>query len=311
MICSGCSGAVELAISVLVNEGENILCPKPGFPLYAVITNSLGGVVKNYDLVADRDWECDLDHMESLIDAQTKAILIVNPSNPCGSNYSAEHLAGIAGVARRHNLPIIADEIYGGCVFNGVFTPMFTVAPDIPVLSLGGLAKEFIIPGWRVGWVVVQDQTRRFEEVRNGLKSLTQIIVGANTLIQAAIPRVLTPQGADVERLKSFHSGYMAVLRSNADLCAQLGQSCDILKVVIPKGAMYVMIGIDFSKLDASFTDDADFAKRLLTEENLCLLPGQCFGMKNFIRIVTCPPPEKLGEAFARITEFCNRYRKA
>lgn len=116
--------------------------------------------------------------MESLIDARTKAILINNPSNPCGSSFSAEHLRNVVSVARKFNLPIIADEIYGGCVYDGEFVPCFTVAEDVPVLSLGGLAKEFIIPGWRVGWVVVQDYSHRLDKVRNGLKSLTQLILG-------------------------------------------------------------------------------------------------------------------------------------
>lgn len=86
----------------------------------------------------DRDWICDLSHMESLIDNNTKAILVNNPSNPCGSNYSRDHLHAIAGLAKKFCLPIISDEIYAGCVYNGIFTPMFTVAQDVPILTLGG-----------------------------------------------------------------------------------------------------------------------------------------------------------------------------
>ena len=77
--------------------------------------------------------------MDSIIDEKTKAIVINNPSNPCGSNFSADHLRGIAAVARKHGLPIIADEIYGRCVFNGVFTPMFSCSGDVPVISVGGM----------------------------------------------------------------------------------------------------------------------------------------------------------------------------
>jgi tyrosine aminotransferase len=100
IIASGASGALELVISGMINEGDNILVPKPGFPLYQVISESLGGSVKHYQLRADRNWECDLDEMEQMIDTRTKAILVCNPSNPCGSNYSAEHLTNIAVVAR-------------------------------------------------------------------------------------------------------------------------------------------------------------------------------------------------------------------
>lgn len=136
-------------------------------------------------------------------------------------------------------------------------------------------------------------------------------MLGANSLIQAAIPRVLTPEegSSDAASLKDFHDHYMSVLRSNANHCAELAKSCDLLTVSIPKGAMYAMIGIKFELL-SGFESDTDFAQKLLQEENIVMLPGQCFGMKNFIRIVTCPPPEKLEEAFTRIVSFCNRYRK-
>ena len=122
--------------------------------------------------------------MASLIDERTKAILINNPSNPCGSNFSQEHLVAIANLARLNNLPIIADEIYGGCVFNGTFTPMFTLSGDVPIISLGGLAKEFIVPGWRMGWITLHDSTNvRFNEIRTGLKNLSQLILGNNLKI--------------------------------------------------------------------------------------------------------------------------------
>lgn len=92
---------------------------------------------------AEKDWECDLEAMDAAVDARTKAILITNPSNPCGSNFTAEHLVGIAAVARKHNLLIIADEIYGRCVFKGVFSPMHLYSGDVPVVSVGG---QFTLP---------------------------------------------------------------------------------------------------------------------------------------------------------------------
>jgi tyrosine aminotransferase len=178
-IGSGCSGALELALSCLLDEGDNVLVPKPAFPLYQVITESLGGQVKYYPLIAEKNWEADLEAMDAAIDGKTKAIVINNPSNPCGSNFSSQHLLGIAAVARKHSLPIIADEIYEHCVFNGEFTPMHINSGDVPVLSVGGLAKEFVIPGWRVGWLILHDKkTGRLDEFKNGIKSLTQLIVG-------------------------------------------------------------------------------------------------------------------------------------
>ena len=99
-----------------------------------VIFHSLGNRLRQ----PEKDWECDLEAMEALIDSKTRAILVNNPSNPCGSNYSEEHLRNIVEVARRHNLPIIADEIYCGLVYDGVFVPIQTVCGEVPILSVGG-----------------------------------------------------------------------------------------------------------------------------------------------------------------------------
>lgn len=312
VIGSGCSGAIDLVLSGLINEGDNILVPQPAFPLYQVITESLGGHVKYYPLKADCDWECDLEAMDAQVDSRTKAILINNPSNPCGSNFSAEHLLGIAAVARKHGLMIIADEIYGKCVFNGEFYPMHLYSGDVPVVSVGGLAKEFIVPGWRVGWLIFHDKnTGRLDDYKTGVRSLTQITLGASSLLQAALPHVLsaTPGSKDAQSLQQFMDHYMGILSVNGQLCVEEAKSCPELSVIQPKGAMYTMIRIEMDRLEG-ITDDADFARKLLQEENLFILPGACFNMPNFVRLVICPPPEVIQESFARLRSFCARYRR-
>ena len=112
----------------------------------------------------ERQWEADIDHMEQLIDNDSVAIVIVNPSNPCGSVYSKQHLLDILAVAEKHNLPIIADEIYNGLVFKGQHTyPIASLSKNVPVLSCGGLGKKYLIPGWRVGWILIHDRNGRFK----------------------------------------------------------------------------------------------------------------------------------------------------
>ena len=312
IIASGCSGALELAISVLVNPGDNLLVPKPGFPLYQVITDSLGGYCRHYPLLPDQNWEVDLVAMEALIDNRTKAILINNPSNPCGSTFSPAHLQAITDLAARHGLPILADEIYSGLVFHGNFTPIHTCTGTVPVISLGGIAKEFVVPGGRVGWVVLHDKgSGRLEEVQRGLRSLSQLIIGACSLLQAALPRLLTPapDSADDRALKLYAAEYRKILSRNAELCRSACADCPELTCSVPSGAMYAMIGVDVDKL-SGIRDDADFAKQLLVEQNLFLLPGKCFGMDNYVRIITCPRDGgTIIEAFDRIKEFITSRR--
>lgn len=111
IICSGCSSALEMCILTLADVGQNILVPRPGFCLYNTLCEGLGIEVRYYNLLPEKEWEVDLEHMESLIDTHTSCILINNPSNPCGSVFSKSHLQKILKVAEKYFLPIIADEV--------------------------------------------------------------------------------------------------------------------------------------------------------------------------------------------------------
>jgi tyrosine aminotransferase len=238
--------------------------------------------------------------------------LINNPSNPCGANFSTEHIIAIAAVARKHSLPIIADEIYSGIVFDGTFTAANTVCGDVPVISLSGIAKEFVCPGWRVGWAVVHDRDGRLAEVKAGIKQLTQLIVGASSLVQACIPRVLTPaEGSeDALSLAAYAKAYTGLLHANATSAVEMSKACPAFEVIPTQGAMYAMVRVNIADL-VGVKDETDFAAQLLQEENLIVLPGSCFGIAGFVRILTCPPREVIAEAMARMQSFCDRKKDA
>lgn len=123
ILASGCSHAIDLCICVLAKHGQNILIPRPGFPLYKTLTSVYGVQYKQYNLLAEKNWSIDLEHLESLIDENTAAIVVNNPSNPCGSVYSVHHLLQILDLAERYRKPIIADEIYDKFVFSPKFYP--------------------------------------------------------------------------------------------------------------------------------------------------------------------------------------------
>lgn len=111
ILTSGCSSALDMCLTALGSSGDNILCPRPGFSIYSTLSEGMGIDIKHYDLIAEKNWEIDLQHLESLIDDRTAAIVITNPSNPCSSVFSKEHLIKILQIAERHRLPIIADEV--------------------------------------------------------------------------------------------------------------------------------------------------------------------------------------------------------
>jgi tyrosine aminotransferase len=235
-IGSGCSDAINMSLCSLLNPGDNILLPAPGFSLYTTLCGRYNFKPRYYNLLPERQWEVDLNHLESLIDRDTKCILINNPSNPCGSSYSKDHLSKLCALAYKHKLPILADEIYADMVFeNENFTSCCNVTPG-PVFILGGLAKQFLAPGWRVGWIVLHDPESRLKEVRQALVSLSQIILGSNSICQAALPEIFdkTPN--------SFYFALNKRLSQAADLLYTGFLGIPGLSPIQPQGAMYLMV---------------------------------------------------------------------
>jgi tyrosine aminotransferase len=304
VLTSGCSGALEISISVLCNPGHNILVPSPGFSLYLTLSGNKGIVPKLYHLLPEKDWEIDLEHLESLIDENTRAIVVNNPSNPCGSVYSSDHLTEILKIAEKHHIPIIADEIYADMVFKGkVFVSMAQLSTSVPILSVGGLAKRFLVPGWRLGWILIHDPIQAFPEVKEGLLKLSTVILGPNTLIQSIIPEILfhTPD--------SFFSETLDTLEENANFLVRKISQIPGLRPIKPHGAMYMMITIDLSKFK-DIVDDVEFCQKLLQEEHLSILPGRVFSTKDCVRVVISPPISTLEPACARLEHFCQRHLK-
>jgi tyrosine aminotransferase len=189
-------------------------------------------------LQPDRSWEVDLEHAATLVDEKTRLIVVNNPSNPCGSVYSKTHLQDIVKFAREHKLPIVADEIYGDIVFKGhEFVQIAAVSDDVPILSVGGISKQFVVPGWRLGWVAIHDLGNRFQAVRVALTKLSQLILGPNSLIQGALPGILH------ETKKEYLEGINVLLEKQAAYIVSRLSKIPGLRVIAPQGAMYVMVG--------------------------------------------------------------------
>lgn len=303
IITSSCSGALDIAIGALAEENSNILVPKPGFTLYETQTVVYKVKVKYYNLLPRQNWEVDLDEMESQIDEKTAAIVVNNPSNPCGSVWSLEHMIKILQIAEKYHLPLIADEVYAYMVFsNATFHSFGTVSKTVPVLVAGGLAKRWLAPGWRVGWILIFDKQNQMTQVRKGLKNLAQRILGANTLCQAAIPKILNNTSP------MFYKKVISVVETNAKYTFQRLMDTPGLNPIMPSGAMYMMVGIDeelLPKATNGRSRELLFTEQLVREQNVFCLPGTCFKYPNYFRIVLTVPLDMIKEACDRIEEFC------
>ncbi|XP_044317219.1 tyrosine aminotransferase [Drosophila rhopaloa] len=304
VLCSGCSSALEYCILALADRGQNVLVPRPGFCLYGTLTEGLDIEVRYYDLLPDQEWRADLVQLESLIDENTAALLINNPSNPCGSVFDEEHLLQLIDICERHYLPIIADEIYEHFVFPGSkHVAVSSLTKEVPVLSCGGLTKRFLVPGWRMGWIIIHDRKQRLANSIVGLKNMCGRILGSNTIIQGALPEILT------KTPQSYFDGVIDVLHSNATLAYKMLKTVRGLNPVMPNGAMYMMIGVSIERFPA-FKDDTHFVQELVNEQSVFCLPGSCFEYPGYVRIVLTVPGPMIEEACSRMAEFCDRHFK-
>ncbi|KAJ3655527.1 hypothetical protein Zmor_014654 [Zophobas morio] len=304
ILCSGCSSSLEICITALCDEkrNHNLLIPKPGFSIYRTLAETIGIKVKYYNLIAENNWEVDLENLEKQIDCFTAAIILNNPSNPCGSVYSEKHLKEILGIARLHQIPVIADEIYEQIVFSkNKFVSTAALNLDLPILICGGLAKRFLVPGWRLGWIAIHDNSDAFSKnIRKALVSLSQRIIGSNTLIQGALPKILfdTPQ--------IFHDNLINTLETNATMIFKLLKEAKGLLPYMPQGTMYMMVKVYLKRFP--FEDISHLVIKLMEEESVFCLPGSCFQTPDFIRIVLTVPENLLREACSRMIHFCNKY---
>nr|XP_033797668.1 tyrosine aminotransferase [Geotrypetes seraphini]XP_033797669.1 tyrosine aminotransferase [Geotrypetes seraphini] len=303
ILTSGCSQAIELALGVLANPGQNILIPRPGFSLYKTLAVSMGLDVKLYNLRPEKSWEIDLKHLESLIDDKTACIIVNNPSNPCGSVFSKNHLQKILAVASRQCVPILADEIYGDMVFGDIkFQSLAPLSTTVPILSCGGLAKRWLVPGWRMGWILIHDRKDIFgNEIRDGLIRLSQRILGPCTIVQGALEHIIhrTPQ--------DFYHNTISFIKANADLCHSTLSLVPGLTPIRPAGAMYLMVGIAMEHFP-EFENDIEFTERLISEQSVFCLPATCFEYPNYFRVVLTIPEEMMLEACSRIRYFCEQH---
>ncbi|XWS68680.1 hypothetical protein CRYUN_Cryun04dG0112000 [Craigia yunnanensis] len=183
----GCTQAIEVALAVLVHPGANILLPRPGYPYYEACAAYNGLEFRHFDLLPERDWAVDLNAVEGLADENTVAMVIINPRNPCGNVFSYEHLKKT--MTRSWCLDI-GDEAYDNLAFGSTpYVPTRVLGSTVPVLTLGLISKKWIVPGWRLGWLVTSDPNGILREsgIIESIKGFLNISSDPATFIQVKL----------------------------------------------------------------------------------------------------------------------------
>jgi alanine-synthesizing transaminase len=297
-VTSGVSETVDICLTALLNPGENLLTPSPDYPLYSAVLAKLGIGLNTYDLNEEDGWQPDLGDIKRKITPRTRGIVLINPNNPTGSVCSRQMLEQIAELARRHNLVIFADEIYDKLIIDDdPHVALAAVAPDVPVVTFGGMSKNYLVPGWRIGWGIVSGEAATVQPYIDGIHRLLRSRLSANHPEQYAIKAALEgSQGHLVEVRKK--------LRRRRDLTVQWCNSTPRVSCVSPRGAFYA-----YPSLDIPEADDV-FAKELLMQKHVLVVHGSGFGQKpgtKHFRIVFLPDEKTLANAYAAIGEFMRK----
>jgi len=300
-VTSGVSETVDICLGALLNPGDNLLTPCPDYPLYSAVLAKLGIELNTYALNEDDGWQPDLIDVHKKIGPRTRGIVLINPNNPTGAVCSRRMLEAIAELARRNNLVIFADEIYDKLILDDdSHISIAAVAPDVPIVTFGGLSKNYLAPGWRIGWGIVSGDAAAVKPYVEGMGRLLRSRLCANHPEQYAIKAALEgPQ----DHLKEV----TAKLRSRRDLTMKWCSSTKRVSCVSPKGAFYAFPRLDIPE------DDNVFVKELLVQKHVLVVHGSGFGQKpgtKHFRIVFLPDEQTLFTAYSAIAEFMKaRYK--
>ncbi|HEY4960908.1 MAG TPA: aminotransferase class I/II-fold pyridoxal phosphate-dependent enzyme [Terriglobales bacterium] len=298
----GSGEVIDSCLTALLNPGDNVLTPSPEYPLYGAVLAKLDAVSNAYDLDESNGWEPDLADLERKINPRTRAILLINPSNPTGAVMSRRTLERVLELARRHNLLILADEIYDKLIFDPQekHISIATLAQDVPIITFNGLSKAYLVPGWRIGWAIATGPRESLHHYLEAVHRLLRARLSAPHPFQHAISHALEgPQDHIPVMLEK--------LRRRAQITVDWAKRTPRVSLVAPKGAFYAHPSLDIPEDDLTFVTD------LLKQKHVLVVHGSGFGQKpgaRHMRIVFLPQDEVLNAAYEKITDFMQeRYK--
>ena len=302
IITFGASEAADLVCTAMLNPGDEVLCPVPGYPLYSAIIAKLNARESRYRLDPANGWMPDPKDIERRITSRTKILVVINPNNPTGELYPAHVLKELADIARRHQLLVITDEVYHKLVYEGTHIPFATFADsDVAVISFDSLSKNYMAPGWRVGWMIITNG-HLVPDVRQAFLKLADARLCAPMAPQFAIQ-------AAMDLKNGYLDGIMARLHRQRDVTVRMLNAIDGITCNHPGGAFYVMGKIDLERFP--FSSDEDFVLRLLEEKQILFVHGSGFGTEpseGFFRVVYLPDAETLERVYGELADFMSQF---
>ena len=298
---NGVSELINLSLSALLDNGDEVLVPSPDYPLWTACVNLAGGTAVHYVCDEDSEWYPDIDDMRSKITDKTKAIVIINPNNPTGALYPKEVLQQIVDLAREHQLMIFSDEIYDRLVIS-----IASLAPDLFCVTFSGLSKSHMIAGWRVGWMVLSGNKRLAKDYIEGLNMLANMRMCSNVPAQSVVQTALGGHQSVKDYLVPGGRIY-----DQRELVYDMLNDIPGITAVKPKAAFYIFPKIDVKKFNIH--SDEQFALDLLHDKHILISHGGAFNWQepDHFRVVYLPRISMLKETIGEIGDFFSTYWQA
>jgi aspartate aminotransferase len=284
----GGKGVMFYTILALVDPGDEVIVPDPGYPIYESVTRFVGGTPVGIPIRQSNDFRLDPDELASLVTDRTKLIVINSPANPTGGFLTRQDLERIAEIAIRHDLVVMSDEIYSRILYDGAEHVSIASLPGMAdrTIVLDGFSKTYAMTGWRLGYGIVPAW------LGHGFgRLLINSVSGATTFAQyGAVEALVGPQGAVDAMVAEF--------RARRDLVVDGLNAIPGITCLRPSGAFYV-----FPEVTGTGLTGAELADRLLNEAGVSVLAGTAFGTvgRNHIRLSYANSRENIGTALERM----------
>ena len=303
---NGVSELITMTLQALLDNGDQVLIPAPDYPLWTASTALAGGTPVHYLCDETQGWNPDIADLESKITERTKALVVINPNNPTGAVYSREILEQMVELARKHQLLLLADEIYDKILYDDAkHISLATLAPDLLCLTFNGLSKAYRVAGYRSGWLVITGPKEHASSFIEGINLLANMRLCPNVPAQHAIQVALGGhQSIDDLVLPGGR------LLEQRDVAVEKLNSIPGVSCVKPQGALYAFPRLDPEVYDIH--DDEQLVLDLLLQEKILVTQGTGFNWPtpDHLRIVTLPWARDLANAIERLGNFLVSYRQ-
>ncbi|ACF13130.1 aminotransferase class I and II [Chloroherpeton thalassium ATCC 35110] len=304
-ITYGASEAADLVFTALLEPGDAVLVPAPSYPLYTAIAAKLEAIEIKYNQKPENGWHLDIEELRASITPKTRAIVVINPNNPTGALYPPETLSAIIEVAREYKLLIVSDEVYHHLTYERKHVPLASLAGnDVPVITIESISKNYMAPGWRLGWLTITN-SHLVKELKQAIYKLADARLCAPMPSQHAIKEAMHLNPV-------FFRKVMDRLREQRDLTYDMLNSIDGMTCNKPEGAFYAMAQIDLQ--NGELGTDEQFILALLRATGILYVHGSGFGKKpheGFFRLVFLPDKNILTDVYKRLGEFVVHYRES